>query len=520
MNRNLNWTAVFVLALAAAFPAATWAQETPKAPEAKPAEPAEKKEPPKEESSVTEHSIKIGGQTINYTATFGSILIKDEKDEPTALIFFTAYTKSDAKDMSERPLTFIYNGGPGSASAWLHMGAFGPRRIVTDDARFTPPAPYRLVDNTYSLIDKTDAVFIDPVGTGFSRAVGKANNKDFWGIDQDVHSLAQMIRIYVTRNNRWNSPKYLLGESYGTFRSAALGNYLQQRDGMGLNGIVLISSVLDLSQLTFGPGDDRCYVLYLPSYAATAWYHKALKNPPSDLNAFLAEARKFAAGEYASALMKGAQLSDAEKADMAKKLSAYTGLSEDYLIKANLRVKLPQFTEELKRSHGETTGRLDARYTGYTIDLLSEYAEYDPQSAAITSAYTSAINDYIREELKYKTDRNYNLLGGEPGRNWDWKRTDSRREFFPGAPNVMDDLAQAMIANPYLQVQVENGLYDLATPFFATEYTMEHLGLPAKLQSHIKEEYYDAGHMMYVNEASLAKLKENVAKFMDGTSHH
>ncbi|HKM89671.1 MAG TPA: hypothetical protein VJX29_03575 [Candidatus Acidoferrales bacterium] len=520
MTSNCIRIGLFVLALAAAIPAAAWAQETPKAPEAKPAEPAEKKEPPKEESSVTEHSIKIGGQTINYTATFGSILIKDEKDEPTALIFFIAYTKSDAKEMSERPLTFIYNGGPGSASAWLHMGAFGPRRIVTDDAHFTPPAPYRLVDNAYSLIDKTDAVFIDPVGTGFSHAVGKAKDKDFWGIDQDVHSLAQMIRIYVTRNNRWNSPKYLLGESYGTFRSAALGNYLQQHDGMGLNGIVLISSVLDLSQLTFGPGDDRCYILYLPSYAATAWYHKVLKNPPSDLNAFLADARKFAAGEYASALMKGAQLSDAEKADMAKKLSAYTGLSEEYLIKANLRVKLPQFDEELKRSQGETTGRLDSRYTGYTYDLLSEYAEYDPQSTAITSAYTSAINDYIREELKYKTDRNYNLLGGEPGRNWDWKRTDSRRGFFPGAPNVMDDLAQAMIANPYLQVQVENGLYDLATPFFATEYTMEHLGLPAKLQGHIKEEYYDAGHMMYVNEASLAKLKENVAKFMESTSHH
>jgi len=509
---------LFVLALAAAFPVAAWAQETPKPPEAKPAEPAEKKEPPKEESSVTEHSIKVGGQTINYTATFGSILLKDDKDEPTALIFFTAYTKSDTKDLSQRPLSFIYNGGPGSASAWLHMGAFGPRRIFTEDAQFTPPAPYRLVDNAYSLIDKTDMVFLDPVGTGFSRAVGKANNKDFWGIDQDVHSLAQLIRIYVSRNNRWNSPKYLLGESYGTFRSAALGNYLQQRDGMQLNGIVLISNVLDLSTLTFGPGDDRCYILYLPSYAATAWYHKTLKNPPGDLNAFLADARKFAAGEYASALMKGAQLSDAEKADMARKLTAYTGLSEDYLIKANLRVTLPQFTEELNRSRGATTGRLDARYTGYTYDLLSEFAEYDPQSTAITGAYTSAINDYVRGELKYKTDRNYNLLGGEPGRNWDWKRTDSRRGFFPGPPNVMEDLAQALIANPHLQVQVENGIYDLATPFFATEYTMEHLNLPAKLQSHIKEDYYEAGHMMYVNEASLAKLKENVAKFIDSTS--
>ncbi len=515
---RMGW--IVLALLVAGFPAAARAQEAPKAPEAKPAEPPEKKEPPKEETSATEHSIKIGGQAVNYTATFGSILIKDEKDEPSALIFYTAYTRSDTKDMSQRPLTFAYNGGPGSASAWLHMGAFGPRRVVAEDAKSTPPAPYRLVDNAYSLIDKTDVVFLDPVGTGYSRAVGKATNKEFWGIDQDVHSLAQVIRIYVSRNNRWNSPKYLLGESYGTFRSAALGNYLQQRDGMELNGIVLISNVLDLSTLTFGPGDDRCYVLYLPSYAATAWYHKMLKNPPSDVHAFLADARKFAAGEYAAALMKGSQLTDAEKADMAKKLAAYTGLSEDYLIKANLRVNLAQFREELKRSQGETTGRLDARYTGYTYDLLSEFAEYDPQSTAITGAYTAAINNYIREELKYKTDRNYNLLGGEPGRNWDWKRQDARRGFFPGAPNVMGDLSEAMVSNPHLQVEVENGIYDLATPFFATEYTMEHLGLPAKLQSHIQEKYYDAGHMMYVHEASLAKLKENVAKFIDETSHH
>jgi carboxypeptidase C (cathepsin A) len=525
MNRSSARFGWIVLALlVAGFPAAVRAQEAARAPEAKPAEaaekPAEKKEPPKEESSVTEHSIKIGGQTINYTATFGSILLKDDKDEPTALVYYIAYTRSDTKDVSQRPLTFAYNGGPGSASAWLHMGALGPRRVVTEDAKFTPPGPYHLTDNAYSLIDKTDVVFLDPVGTGYSRAVGKANNKDFWGIDQDVHSLAQVIRLYVSRNGRWQSPKYLLGESYGTFRSAALGNYLQQHDGMALNGIVLISNVLDLSSLRFGAGDDRCYILYLPSYAATAWYHKMLKNPPSDLHAFLEDARKFAAGEYASALMKGARLTDAEKADMAKKLSAYSGLSEDYLIKANLRVNLGQFRDELKRAQGETTGRLDARFTGYTYDLLSEFAVTDPQSNAITGAYTAAINYYLREELKYKTDRNYNLLGGEPGRNWDWRRAEGPGRFFPGAPNVMEDLAQAMIANPHLHVEVENGIYDLATPFFATEYTMEHLGLPAKLQSHIVEKYYEAGHMMYVHEDSLAKLKENVGKFIDETSHH
>ncbi len=521
MNSTGSRTIWFVLALLLmAFSARLRAQEAPKAPEAKPAEPAEKKEPPKEETSATEHSVKVGGQVINYTATFGSILIRDDKDEPTALVFYTAYTRSDTKDLSQRPLTFAYNGGPGSASAWLHMGAFGPRRVVTEDAKFTPPGPYRLTDNAYSLIDKTDVVFLDPVGTGFSHAVGKAANKDFWGIDQDVRSLAQVIRLYVTRNGRWDSPKYLLGESYGTFRSAALGNYLQQQEGMGLNGIVLISNVLDLSQLRFGIGDDRCYILYLPSYAATAWYHKMLKDPPSDVHALIADARKFAAGEYASALMKGSQLTDAEKADMAKKLTAYTGLSEDYLIKANLRVTLGQFREELKRTTGETTGRLDARFTGFTYDLLAENAESDPQSNAITAAYTAAINNYIHEELKYKTDRNYNLLGGEPGRNWDWRRMQGPGQFFPGAPNVMGDLANALLTNPHLRVEVENGIYDMATPFYATEYTMEHLGLPAKLQSHIVEKYYDAGHMMYVNEAELAKLKENIGKFIDETSHH
>jgi carboxypeptidase C (cathepsin A) len=518
-----------LLAILAGVSLAWWqapaaAQEAAKTPEAKPAEGAdkEKKEPPKEESSVTEHSAKIGGQTVPYKATFGSILLKDDKDEPTALIFYTAYTRTDTKDLNTRPLTFAYNGGPGSASAWLHMGAFGPRRIVTNDPNYTPPAPYRLADNANSLIDKSDVVFIDPVGTGFSRAVGKAQNKDFWGIDQDVHSLAQFITTYVSRNARWGSPKYLLGESYGTFRSAALGNYLLSSKGMALNGIVLISSVLDLSQLTFPPGDDLCYIVYLPSYAATARYHKMLKNPPSDLNAFLAEVRKFAAGEYAAALMKGAQLSASEKADMARKLSSYTGLSEDYWIKANLRVNLPQFNAELQRSKGETTGRLDSRYSGYTYDLLTEYAENDPQSNAISAAYTAAINSYVREELKYNPGREYKLLGGEPGRNWDWKREPGagRRGFFPFAPNVMMDLAEVMVANPNLKVQVENGIYDMATPFFGTEYTMDHLGLPAKLQANIKLDYYEAGHMMYLDDAELGKLKENIGRFIDDTSRH
>ena len=481
--------------------------------------PAESTPPPKEESSVAEHSIKIGGQTIPYKAIAGTILLKNEKDEPQALIYSTTYARTDAKDLSQRPISFIYNGGPGSASVWLHMGAFGPRRVVTASADATPPPPYKVTDNAYSLLDKTDMVFIDPVGTGFSHAVGKAQDKDFWGVDQDVKSLAQFITLYASRNNRWNSPKFLIGESYGTFRSAALSHYLQAHDGMDFNGIDLISNVLDLGTISFPPGSDLPYVFYLPSYAATAWYHKILQNRPDNLTAFLEDARKFAQTEYLSALMKGSKLTPAEKSDMAKKLSRYTGLSEDYLLKANLRVRLGQFMEELQRSRGLTTGRLDSRYTGPTYDLLGEFAESDPQSTAVTGAFTAAFNTYVRDELKFGQDKTYHAISEGVGANWDWKHDTGRgRGFFPGAPNVEGDLVQAMLANPHLQVEVENGLYDLATPFFATEYTVDHLGLPEKLQKNIRLQYYDAGHMMYLRDEDLAKLKGNVAAFIEAAA--
>ena len=359
-----------------------------KAAEAKPSE----ANPPKEESFVTDHTVRIGGQMIAYKATASTTLLKDDKGEPTALIYSTAYTRADVKDFSQRPIAFIYNGGPGSSSIWLHMGAFGPRRVVNSNAAFTPPAPYKLEDNADSLLDKADLVFIDPVGTGFSHAVGKAQNKDFWGVDQDVKMFAQFISIYANRNNRWNSPKFLIGESYGTFRSVALGNYLQSHDGMYINGIVLISSVLNLGTISFNPGDDMPYILYLPSYAAAAAYQKALKEPPADLDAFLTDARKFASTEYADALMKGSNIAEAEKSDIAKKLSHFTGLSEDYLLKADLRVSLPQFNVELERNRGLTTGRYDARYTMPTYDLLTEYAEDDPSYVAVRGAFTAAFN--------------------------------------------------------------------------------------------------------------------------------
>jgi carboxypeptidase C (cathepsin A) len=347
------------------------AQEREAKPGEKPPE-AAAQPAPKEESSVTEHTIKIGGQTIPYKATAATILLKNEKDEATALIYYTAYTRSDVKDLSQRPVSFLYNGGPGSSSIWLHMGSFSPRRVFTVNADATPPAPYKLAENPNCLLDKTDLVFIDPVGTGFSRAVGKAQDKDFWGVDQDVKSLAQFLNAYVSRNSRWNSPKFLMGESYGTFRNAALANYLQNHDNIYLNGIVMVSTVLDLGTISFYPGADLAYVLYLPSYAATAWYHKVLKDRPENLNAFLDEARAFAKGEYASALMKGDALGAAEKAEIARKVARFTGLGEDYLVKANLRVRLFQLMRELQRGRGLTTGRLDARFAGPTYNLIGE----------------------------------------------------------------------------------------------------------------------------------------------------
>jgi len=494
------------------------AQESPKetaAAEAKP--PAVKVETPtpKEEASVTDHTIRIGGQSIPYKATASTTLLKDEKGEPTALIYSTAYTRSDVKDLTERPVAFLYNGGPGSASVWLHMGAFGPRRVVTDNAAATPPAPYKLVDNESSLLDKADLVFIDPVGTGFSHAVGKAQDKDFWGVDADVKSLAQFISIYLSRNNRWNSPKFLVGESYGTFRSVALGEYLRSTEGISVNGIVLISTVLDMGTLSFSPGNDAPYIFYLPTYAAVAWYYKVLKDRPDDLNPFLTEARQFASTQYAAALMKGSNLSTTERAEIAGRLAHFTGLSEEYLIKADLRVALPQFQAELQRNRGLTLGRYDARYAGPTYDLLTEYAEFDPSFAGVLGAFTAAFNSYVRSDLKFGDDKPYKVLPTEPSQGWDWKHRPGPVSFAPGAPNVEADLIREMMENPHLQVQVENGFFDMATPFFATEYTMDHLLLPPEARSRIHLQYYSAGHMMYLHQDDLVKLKAQIGGFID-----
>jgi carboxypeptidase C (cathepsin A) len=466
----------------------------------------------KEDTSITEHVLRIGSQAVPYRATIGSLTIKNAKGEPTGLLYYTAYVRTDTRDAGQRPIAFIYNGGPGSASVWLHMGAFGPRRVATKDAEYTPPPPYQLVDNANSLLDRTDMVFIDPIGTGFSHVVGKGEGKDFWGVDQDVSSVAQFINRYVTRNGRWNSPKFLIGESYGTFRSAALGNYLQSHDNMAINGIVLISSVLDIGTINFS--SDLGYLLYLPTYAATAWYHKLVPNAPADLPAFLDEVRAFTTGEYAAALVQGSALGAQEKSSVAAKLAQYTGLSQDYVLKADLRVNEPQFTAELQRSRGLVTGRLDARFSGPTGDLLSEFAGSDPQSDAISDAYIAAFNTYLHDELKFsQPDRAYVGLSGEANGAWEWKHGDPT-----ASASVVGDLAQAILSNPNLHVEIENGYFDLATPFFGTEYTARHLGLPSKLAGNVTLRYYDAGHMMYVHDPDLGKLKANIAAFIEKAS--
>lgn len=469
---------------------------------------------PREESSVTQHTMKLGSQAVPYTATAGTMLLKNDAGEPTGLMYSVAYVKSDVSDASTRPVAFVYNGGPGSASMWLHMGSFGPKRVVTPNGEYAPPAPYGIVDNAETILHKTDLVFVDAMGTGFSRITGKGTERDFYGVDEDAQAFAQFIVTYLSRNGRWNSPKFLIGESYGTFRSAVVANLLQSRYNVHLNGVDLISMVFDLSTLTFAPGDDRVYQYYLPSYAAVAWYHKVTTNRTASLGPLLEEARKYAAGEYAAALFKGDAISAAEKMAVARKLASFTGLSEDYLVRANLRVTLGQFNAELMRSRRRTAGRIDARFAGDTFNVLTETAENDPFNAAVGGAYTAAVNHHTRQVLKFGDDRPYLTTNGAGGR-WNWTRASVAGRGFPSAPNVQNDLAQAMITNPKLLVQVENGYYDMATPFFPAEFTMAHLAIPEHLRRNITMKYYESGHMMYLRDQDRVALRDNLVEFID-----
>lgn len=472
---------------------------------------------PKPVVSITHHTVKIDGKDIAYTATAGTLLLRNEKDEPIALYGFTAYTRDGVTDISKRPLTFAYNGGPGSSSIWLHMGVMGPKRTAVTDPVYTG-TPFKLEDNNYSPLDVTDIVMVDPVGTGLSKAVGKAKNKDFWGVDQDIRSVSQFIKQYITENSRWNSPKYLLGESYGTMRSAGVVDYLQENIGLAINGVIMVSAVFDLRTLVFADGDDISYLMYLPTYAATAWYHNKITPKPANLESFLKEVKTFTAGEYASALMKGDQLSDAEKDHIATKMASYTGLSKEYVLKGNLRINGPEFEQELLRDEHQTVGRLDSRYKGINQHLLSQYAEYDPQSSAISPAYTTTFMDYYYGELKVDKKSTYHVSAySADGFDWDWKHGGGGFGF-PTGVNTGVDMADAMSKNPNLKIAIFNGLYDLATPFYGVEYTIDHLDLEKNVKSNIIMKYFEAGHMMYIHQPSLAAFKKEVADFIRSTN--
>ncbi len=493
--------------------------------------------------STTQGSIDLGGTHIAYTAVAGTLTVggtdeqdaqlgmdgkpqagsqlalnepKDPKDTPaTARMFYVAYFKKDAK-AEERPITFFYNGGPGSSTVWLHMGSLGPKHVETQGDEHLPAAPYKMVDNANSLLDASDLVFIDMPGTGFGRLSGKDPEKAFWGIDEDANAFARFIARFVTKYSRWNSPKYIFGESYGTTRSAVLANILENNQTIDLNGVILLSQIFnfttDIDAPHDNPGVDLPYELALPTYAATAWYHKKLPQQPAALEPFLKEVEEFAMGAYAHALAQGTDVSDSEKHDVAEKLHEYTGLSVDYLEKASLRVSGGQFEKTLQDSQDLTTGRLDTRFSGPNLNPLSEGAEYDPQSSAISSAYVSLFNDYVRKDLKYGEGQTYLPEAQFGSAQWDLNRHGNQ-----AIPNVANDLASAMKTNPRLKVMVNGGYYDLATPFFAAQYEEKHLPIPQSLAKNISYSWYESGHMVYVRDESLKQLHDRVAAFIKGT---
>lgn len=465
----------------------------------------------------TSHSIVMRGETIAYDAVIGSIILRDTEEKATGELFYTAYFRTNGGSASTRPLIFAYNGGPGSASFWLHMGIMGPRRVVTPNVGQQAPPPYPLVDNEYTLLDMADIVMIDPIGTGFSRPAGEAEGSDFWGLDEDAASLTQFIRRFLSENQRWNSPRYLLGESYGTTRSAVLARHLQGAN-IDLNGIVLVSAVLDFNTIQFPPGSQVGYIVNFPSYAVAAAYHDALPGGrPNDLEAFMAEVEEWALTDYAQVLLAGSAVEAGQRARALQQMHEYTGLDLDFLDKSDLRVSAPEFQKELLRDDRLVVGRLDARFTGPTGDQLDTTPGHDPQSSAISSAYTSVFNTYIRDELGYDGDREYVPSGR--ARGWNWERSRGGGGFFGGGtPNVAPDLAAAIERNPRLEVLLISGVYDLATPYFAAVWTMDQLGLPPDLRDNIQRADFAAGHMMYVEGTLLDQWRETLVAFLDRTS--
>jgi carboxypeptidase C (cathepsin A) len=513
------------LALLAGTAAAAQPPRTPRA-EAPAATPGERREGPAaprptedkkdwalapvvEQTRSSEHSVAIGGRVVHYRATAGTLTIRDKDGKPTASVFYVAYTS--APSGRRKPVTFFYNGGPGSASLWLHMGSFAPMRVQTANPEYIRPAPYAFGPNPDTLIDRTDMVFIDAVGTGYSRPLGDTRPADFYGVDQDVDAFAKAIMRYVTKNARWNDPKVIFGESYGTTRSAALAYALQDR-GMALNGVVLLSSILNYGIRQ--PGFDQLYIGYLPSYAATAWYHRRA-GVGTELPAFVEQARQFANGPYASALAKGQDLSPEEEAQVAQAMSRFTGLSPDFLRRANLRVDLSRFQTELLRDRRQTIGRFDSRYLGTNPDAAGERPEYDPSDTAISGAFIANLHDYLSREIGYETDMDYRLSARDGGEfRWSWEhRAPGGGQGAQQQPAVTVDLAAAMRTNPYLKVLSLNGYYDMATPFFSTERDLKHMMLEPSQRGNLQFHYYQAGHMVYLNPDELHHMRLDLDRF-------
>lgn len=470
---------------------------------------------PAEVASTTKHDLSLNGHAIHYTATAGNLLIADDKDKPNASIFYAAYTE-DGADPKTRPITFFYNGGPGAASLWLHMGSFGPMRVVTESPNPTGPAPFRVVPNDASLLDKSDLVFIDAPLCGYSRAVGAGKLKDFAGMDQDIQAFHKFITKYLTHYQRWSSPKYLFGESYGTPRSAALVASLQD-DGLEFNGVVLLSSILNYGVRT--PGYDLTSMVYLPSYAAIAWYQNKVPHGGPNGNTmeeFVERARQFDRTVYMPALAQGDRLAAAEMNDVATKLAAFTGLSVQYLKETKLRIEPTRFRKELLRDQERTMGRYDARFLGYDFDSAGETPGYDPSDTGISGAYVAAFHDYMQRELKYMSEEPYHLSGPGVNEAWDWKHKPAGgRGQTQLMPNTAQDLADALRKNPHLKVYSANGWFDLATPFYETEWDLGHMSLPDAIKGNVEFGYYPAGHMVYLNVDALKQFKSDLNKWYD-----
>ena len=462
--------------------------------------------PAEETPVITDHEATIAGKSIKYQAAAGMLTLKDDLDKPRAKMFYVAYT---VPGDSNRPVTFVFNGGPGAAAIWLHLGTAGPMRVKLNEDGTTLPPPYALVPNEFSWLDLTDLVFIDPVGTGYSRAEPE-KGKEFYSVQGDVSSVGDFIRLYVTQNQRWASPKFIAGESYGTTRAAGLSEYLHDRFGLDLNGVVLISTVLNFQTLSFDTGNDTAYPLYLPTYAATAWYHKKIsQDKPVKLQDFVQQAREFAETQYTTALVRGNALPDDERAKVEASLANFTGLPIDYVRKANLRISPHRFEKALLSDQHKIIGRMDGRITAHDADPLSGAPEFDPSVDGYVGVFSGTFNQYIRQELKYENEQPYEFLSPRVG-PWDWGKDN-------GYVNVATNLRECITKLPSLKVFVAQGYYDFATPFAASDYTLDQMPLSKELRGNITRQYYEGGHMMYLNQPALEKLKKDLAAFYTNT---